>query len=432
MLSSLLLWLGIITASPLQFYVDWSTFHHAGDSSRVEFYYGVPYDQLYFQPLDEELVALFNVTLAMKGLTNQFSETGTIRKRARVRSFQEAVTGQRLFVDQFSVIAPPGTYQIQVNVTDTMKSGTVVDTITVPAFNQNLTLSSIQLASGLIKDTITGKIAIIPNPPCRFPFTDRLKVYLYFEAYGLVPDQNNYETRYILLTATTGDTILSSPPIARQKTSATTALTLELTLDSIKPGDYKLALQLTDKSSNKTTTAEKRFTIRDETPAAPTHYTLTQSLQESLLKDLPESARHYYNEIQYLATPRELAYYHSLSDSGKTAYLAWFWSRHNLTEFVRRMETVEKRFKTARTPGVKTDRGRIYVKYGEPDAVERKTMEMEIKPREYWFYYQQGLTFIFVDLRGDGNYRLVWTNSPDEPSTGLENQLTPEEINQFR
>jgi GWxTD domain-containing protein len=140
----------------------------------------------------------------------------------------------------------------------------------------------------------------------------------------------------------------------------------------------------------------------------------------------------YYRELQYVATPREVEYYNKLSPEGKEAYLAWFWSKHNLSEFVRRREVVESRFGTARTSGIKTDRGKIYIKYGEPDAVERKTMEMDVKPREYWFYYQLGLTFIFVDLRGDGNYRLAWTNSPDEAETGLEYLLTPEEQNQYR
>ncbi len=424
MLSAFALISTILTASPLQFYLDWSAFRHTADSCRVEFYYGVPYDQLTFQPVEGELVALFDVTLTMQGLTSHFSETGTIRKRARLRSFQEAITSKRLFVDQFSVIAPPGTYHIQVQLTDTLNSGTIVDTITVPDLSRGLGLSSIQLAAGLIKDTLTGRLAIVPNPRHTFPVTEHLNLYLYFEGYGLAPDSTNYEVRYALLNQATGDTVISSSPIVRQKTGTSTALTLELGLDSIKPGDYKIAVQLTDPGANQTASAEHPLTIASETPTPPTPspFTLTLSPREE----------RYYREIQFLATPRELAYYNSLSDSGKTAYLAWFWSRHNLGEFVRRMETAETRFKTARTPGVKTDRGRIYVKYGEPDAVERKTMEMEIKPREYWFYYQEGLTFIFVDLRGDGNYRLVWTNSPEEPATGLEGQLTPEEENQFR
>jgi hypothetical protein len=67
------------------------------------------------------------------------------------------------------------------------------------------------------------------------------------------------------------------------------------------------------------------------------------------------------------------------------------------------------------------------VKYGEPDAVEQRVHDVESKPREYWQYYRLGYRFIFIDLRGEGDYRLAFADSPDERGTGLEQYLTPEE-----
>jgi len=151
----------------------------------------------------------------------------------------------------------------------------------------------------------------------------------------------------------------------------------------------------------------------------------------SLLRSLSDQERMYYRDIQYIATPREVAYYNSLSESGKDVWLASFWSKHNLTEFARRLETAENRFRRQRTPGVRTDRGRIYVKYGEPDAIEQKVIETQIRPREYWHYYSSGYVYVFVDIRGDGNYRLAYTNNKDEPPTGFESYLTPEEQEQW-
>ncbi|MEO0004723.1 MAG: GWxTD domain-containing protein [candidate division WOR-3 bacterium] len=407
----------------LRFDFDWALFHHKGDSARVEFYYGIAYDQLNFQEIEDYLTAFFNVSFEMNGLDNQFRESGTIQKRARIRSFQEAAATQRTFIDQFSVIASPGLYEVKVTVFDSVHSGMVIDTIRVPNFNEGGALSSIQLGSGIFTDSTTGGFAVIPNPGRRFLSGERRKIYAYFETYGLKPDSQDYQVRYHLIKTNRRDTLLSSAPIPRRKTAWKGAVCVELTIDSLMPDSYLLVIDVSDASSNQILHGERELTIASTIRATGDH----QPYQFTIT---PREER-YYRELQYIATPGELAYYQTLSDSGKEAYLAWFWSRHNLTEFVRRMETAENRFKTARTPGVKTDRGRIYVKYGEPDAVERKTIEMEIKPREYWFYYQEGLKFIFIDLRGDGNYRLVWSNSPDEPSTGLEHLLTPQEQEEF-
>lgn len=416
-----LVWLLLVLTSGLNFNLDWAAFQGNADSSRVEFYYGIGYDQLHFLPVEDQLIAPFTISFAMKGLDNQFATAGSLRKRARIKSFREAMATRRTFVDQFSVLAPPGTYEITATIADSAGQGTLTDTIVVPDFSRGLSLSSVQLAAGLIADTITGGFGVVPNPGRRFGADGVKSVYAYFEGYGLKPDSGGYEISYQLLGANRKDTFFSAKPFRRRKSGTKTATTLELNIESLPSGSYIFLAQLTDLSNNQRVNTERSFTIGTEPTAVSSPYRFQPSPREEP----------YYREIQFLATPKELAYYNNLSDSGKTAYLAWFWSKHNLSEFVRRMETAQVRFKTARTPGVKTDRGRIYVKYGEPDAVERKTMEMDIKPREYWHYYQLGLTFIFIDLRGDGDYRLAWTNSPDEPSTGLESLLTPEEQNQY-
>ncbi len=420
----------ILQTQSLQFSLDWATFSEKSDSNRVEFYYGVPYRQLHFDLVGEELLAHFLVEFEMKGINNAFYETGSIKKRARIKSFQEAFATQKIFIDQFSILAPSGNYEIRATIKDSLRRGTIIDTITVPTFSEKPCLSSVLLGVGVLTDTATGRFVVIPNPGRRYtsvysgkglgPGGKRL--YAYFEAYGLSPAVEAYELRYFLLSTPKKDTVTASPPITRNKTGTKMATTLELNIDSLKPGSYSLLVQLSAPAHGEFALTQTEFTIVSEQTPIATPYQFNPS---------PTEAR-YARELEYIATPRELAYYQNLSEEGKSAYLAWFWSKHNLSEFARRMASAEMRFRTARTPGTKTDRGRIYVKYGEPDAVERKTMEMEIKPREYWFYYQQGLTFVFIDLGGNGDFRLVWTNSPDEPPTGLENLLTAEEKDRFR
>jgi len=53
-----------------------------------------------------------------------------------------------------------------------------------------------------------------------------------------------------------------------------------------------------------------------------------------------------------------------------------------------------------------TDRGKIYIKYGEPAEVDRYYSEKN-EITEIWKYISPGIQFVFVDVSGLGNYKLV-------------------------
>ena len=51
--------------------------------------------------------------------------------------------------------------------------------------------------------------------------------------------------------------------------------------------------------------------------------------------------------------------------------------------------------------------GRIYIKYGPPEQIERVTNDAFRPPTEIWYYYSRDLTFVFQDMDGFGRYRMV-------------------------
>ena len=76
-----------------------------------------------------------------------------------------------------------------------------------------------------------------------------------------------------------------------------------------------------------------------------------------------------------------------------------------------------------------TDRGRIYIKYGEPDEIYKATWELGSKDREHWYYYSQKMEFVFVDIDGSGNFRLIYSSKEDEPTwPNWYKYIPPEEI----
>jgi GWxTD domain-containing protein len=413
------------------FGVDWLAFRAGADSSRVEFFYAIPYDQLlYTQTPDSGLLAEFSVRLELAGLDNSFRQEGTVFKRARIRSFQEAFAAQRNFVDGFSVTAPPGKYRFSIAIAETSSAGQTAgareDTIVISGFNDGLALSSLQVGSSVLTDTATGAVSVIPNPTHRFPDKGLEALFVYYEGYNLSPNSDSYRVRAAIVRSRAGkpDTVIRTPPMSRPKQGTNVAYALGISAAGVEPGAYTLGLELTDEATKQSVAASRDFTIGSNAPE--------EAAAGPGLDSLSPLERKYYDQIQYLATAKQVAYYKALSDSGKLAYLAKFWGVRNLKEFGRRMETAAGRFRQPKVAGYNTDRGRIYVKYGEPDAIDQKVIETETRPREYWHFYNTGNVFVFIDIRGDGNYRLAWTNAKDEPKTGFESYLTIEEQDEFK
>ena len=87
-------------------------------------------------------------------------------------------------------------------------------------------------------------------------------------------------------------------------------------------------------------------------------------------------------------------------------------------EYADRLKNVNRLYSEPQThrPGVHTDRGRIYMKYGAPD--EKTEMELENRHNlELWKYSRQrGLRFVFLDETGFGHLNLIMSTDPNEPS----------------
>lgn len=420
----------LLCVGALQFTVDWAGFRARGDSTRVEVFYAVPYEQLHYSKAPGSGVeARFAVSVTMTGTDRDFSQSGVIQKRARLQSFAAAQRAQTTFVDGFSIIAPPGRYALVVAVTESVpggvNSGERTDTLELPPPDSGLALSSLQIGTSTTVDSATGSVLVVPNPALQEGIPGQELVYVYLEAYGFETDSGSSDISLGVLKRRRGqtDTTVRASAVTKERRSRSLATALALSIEGIEPGGYVLFAELVDSASGRVARSEHPLRIGPPAPDVPT---------TTWLQTLGPAEQKHVRELKYLATPRELAYYNSLGDSGQAAYLAWFWSRRNLVEFARRMETVEARYARPRTPGVSTDRGRIYVKYGEPDGVEQRVIESELRPREYWQYYGTGYSFIFIDVRGDGNPRLAWTNAPDEPATGFEDYLSPEEQREFK
>lgn len=146
------------------------------------------------------------------------------------------------------------------------------------------------------------------------------------------------------------------------------------------------------------------------------------------------------NEGSLVMTPAEIRVFKALkTDDERENFIATVWSRRDpdpdteenefREEFYERIAYANQHFSSGK-PGWKTDRGRIYIRWGKPDSVESRPSggshdrpsyegggSTTTYPFEIWFYRHldtvgDGIEVEFVDPSGTGEYRIA--RSPDE------------------
>jgi GWxTD domain-containing protein len=77
-----------------------------------------------------------------------------------------------------------------------------------------------------------------------------------------------------------------------------------------------------------------------------------------------------------------------------------------MEEYFLRVNIANQNFSTLSQDGWQTDQGRIFIKFGEPDDIERHPFERNSPPFEVWRYYNLRKVFVFLDRTGFGDYYL--------------------------
>lgn len=117
------------------------------------------------------------------------------------------------------------------------------------------------------------------------------------------------------------------------------------------------------------------------------------------LQSLPLMYRKWIDEdVRWIITREERAQYLKLSNNDeRNEFIKQFWERRNVetpgggensfrAEYYRRIAYANRHL-AAGVPGWKTDRGRIYIVYGQPDSIDSHPSSAgDIKPYEVWHY----------------------------------------------
>jgi len=122
------------------------------------------------------------------------------------------------------------------------------------------------------------------------------------------------------------------------------------------------------------------------------------------------------SQLEYIAVEEDLRKLRSSQKENRDSLWHNFWKQYDPTpnthynekeeEYFSRINYCQEHFSFG-DKGWRSDRARIYVKYGPPDEIQSRPYEYYSKPFEIWLYYKLNLKFIFYDRYGFGEYILI-------------------------
>jgi GWxTD domain-containing protein len=420
----------------LSFDADYAAFRIPGDTTDayIEIHYDLRRNQLKYEPVENGYEAILDFQLNLKDRDGKLLDSLSWKAANTIAKLSSLDNTGYLISDMISDKLPAGFYRVELFVTNGNKTGAASFPMEVPVFKGDRPmLSSLELAYQIKPDTsgkfVKNGLHVMPNPSSQF-LQDNKKVNFYAEGYGLDTTAAADSMFFVSMEILTpdGQLVKSMPPISYHKPGESAVIATDFPIDSLKSGDYDLRVKLSDGVNN--VTAIRQFSV------VVSHEVARTAMMNGLLRDYPEAnnivttddAKKFRDEIVLIATPDELKLFDSLNLTGKAAFQKDFWNRRNPDpnssqnafelEHYRRVKYVSEnygQFKGGHA-GWKTDRGRVYVMYGEPSDIERYPQSLEARAWERWWYngLEGGVYFIFVDFENAEDYTLVHSSKRDE------------------
>jgi GWxTD domain-containing protein len=169
--------------------------------------------------------------------------------------------------------------------------------------------------------------------------------------------------------------------------------------ESLPNGMYGLRVGIRSAGGKVVTSRYKEFEIRRD------RFHLTRDLDQAVAI------------LTYVAKSSEIDQFVKADENDRKRLWEEFWKERDPTpgtprneyqeEYLRRFRYANDKFGVPLTEGWRTDRGRIYILFGEPDQIDSYPFEEDRRPTEVWHYYGQARRFVFVDETGFGDYVLV-------------------------
>jgi GWxTD domain-containing protein len=385
-----------------QISVDIGRFRAADEFTLCEVYVSLPYSEVSYTQKKGILESVFKLRLAI-GTTDSHEFVQEFDKISHINSYEEAESRNLCILDKIDLFLKPGKYDMKLEVVSDSVSKGVKRSFEIEPPEAGVCLSDIEVSTS-IEAADSGKfvkngLRIIPHPEAIFG-AKYPTLYAYAEIYNLKAGAT-YDVNYSVVSGG-DDSVYTLSSKTDSVTSSDITKWASVDVSAFAEGVYTIRLTVTQDSV--TAVKEKEFCVVKE-------------MKEDEFQFTAEELE-YYGLIKYVAPPREIRLYNGLSEKAKRRYLVDFWRKAGkplLHTLIERVKHADASFAAMGKQGRDTDRGRIWLRYGEPDEIEKVSFTRAYRDNEKWSYFGSGgRVFVFVDRLDDGRYELMYSSVPEE------------------
>ena len=368
-----------------------------GSQRIVRVYVQVLNDDITFVSVDSGYIAEIQIDIYLSEKEQDFVFTRTLNKEIFSENFDE--TNSQKIVNMFSTEIPidSGKFEAVITVLDKNTGKQVNRKIffELPPLNDLPFLISEALIFDRFKKDSTGKIIdFIPNLTGNFS-SDSNFVYIYFNTFIVDSEYDSLNIHYVIRDA--------SNYINQQN---------QYNID----GRSRFREHFIRFSRHQFERA--RYSVKITASTGKYKYDIDKfiSFFWTISPNSPQDIDLALKQMDYLADRDSINYFLKQPFESKRAYFERFWKEMDpnpktnknelMDEYYRRVNIANQSFSTMSQEGWLTDRGRIFIKFGEPDDIERHPFEMDSYPYEIWQYYTLRKVFLFIDRLGFGDYYL--------------------------
>lgn len=425
-----------IHSQKMNFEFDYAQFGYDTLSNYVEFYYS--FDQSSLQFIDTDTTDFVEGILHIDISDSTSGEKIIDRHWIISNEITDTLGLNRSLIGVIGFVIDKGSYKVIVTGSDAYNplNKKQIDEyfIVRPFLKLNTAISDLQLASNIIPQSDntssifyknTFEVTPLPASVCG---ENQPVLFYYSELYNLQFNTSQDDLRLDELVVNSRGQIVSSKSKKINKAVDSRVEVGMVKVHKLPTDTYRLIIDLIDSSANYGVSSSKRFFVYNpsivsadsfQTTVSPVLSTTFGAMSEEEIDDL-------FDKSKYIATVQEKDQYKSLSTlEAKREFIYKFWKARDentlnpggsYQNYLKRIADSNARFSAMGKEGWQTDRGRVFLVYGEPSEIQRYPNQTDVKPYEIWQYenLEGGVMFVFGDLTGFADYQLLHSTKRGE------------------
>lgn len=421
--------------SKMNLELDCASFRMNDSLNSLEIYYNL-YTQNSAQPTNGDSKS---IKARLSLLMTDSMKSVVVAKSYNINAVvSDDTSAQRKFIGRIPYSVLPGKYLLKGVVRDmarSIDSDTFKVMVYSPVYSKTkMDISDIELATTLKSSEDTTSIfykntyEVLPNTGAYYG-AELPVVFYYCELYNLDKNIGTEEIKLetVVFNSQNKKVISKTKVLPRSYSSIVEAGAINIS--KLNSGAYTLGVILVDSLKKTAILKPKKFYCYFPGRVDSTEIKRNEDgyLSSEFATMTEEELNLLFSQSQYVAKKEEVKRWATLTEiNAKRKFIYNFWIIRDpnpdsapLTykkDYFERVDIATEKYKSMQKKGWLSDRGRVYILYGEPSEIERFPNEVDKKPYEIWHYnsLEGGAIFIFGDLTGFSDYFLIHSTMRSE------------------